>query len=111
MVRRVIINLLDNALKYSSDGHLITIKVTENKTNDGLILSIQDQGPGIPVEFREVIFDKFRRIKDGGGRKGVGLGLAFCRLAVEAHGGNIWAGEPEGGGARFNFLLPIMPQN
>ena len=111
MVRRVIINLLDNALKYSSDGHLITIKVAENRTNDGLVLSIQDQGPGIPEEFREVIFDKFRRIKDGGGRKGVGLGLAFCRLAVEAHGGNIWADEPEGGGARFNFLLPIMPQN
>ncbi|MFT7585325.1 MAG: NtrC-family two-component system sensor histidine kinase KinB [Cellvibrionaceae bacterium] len=111
MVRRVIINLLDNGLKYSSDGHLITIIVKENDANNGLDISVQDQGPGIAEEFREVIFDKFRRIKDGDGRKGVGLGLAFCRLAVEAHGGEIWVDSPEEGGARFNFLLPIMPKN
>ncbi len=109
MIRRVIINLLDNGLKYSSDGHLMTISVTEDAETDCLTLSIQDQGPGIPEEFREVIFDKFRRIKDGSGRKGVGLGLAFCRLAVEAHGGTIWVDQPDNSGARFNFKLPIMP--
>lgn len=109
MIRRVIINLLDNGLKYSSDGHLMTITVTEDAETDSLTLSIQDQGPGIPEEFREVIFDKFRRIKDGSGRKGVGLGLAFCRLAVEAHEGTIWVDQPEDSGARFNFKLPIMP--
>ena len=111
MVRRVIINLLDNGLKYSSDGDMITITVSEDGAIDSLTVSIQDQGPGIPEEFREVIFDKFRRIKDGSGRKGVGLGLAFCRLAIEAHGGKIWADEPEVGGAQFNFQVPIMPKH
>ena len=110
MIRRVIINLLDNALKYSSDGHLITVEVHEDADTDSLVLSIQDQGPGIPGEFREVIFDKFRRITDGSGRKGVGLGLAFCRLAVEAHGGTIWVDQPGETGTRFNFQLPIMPR-
>lgn len=109
MIRRVIVNLTDNALKYSSEGQMITISVQEIVTEEALLISITDQGPGIPEEFREAIFEKFRRIKDGSGRKGVGLGLAFCRLAVEAHQGDIWADAPDDGGARFNVKLPIMP--
>jgi len=110
MIRRVIINLLDNALKYSLDRDRITISVTEDVRNESVVIAISDQGPGISKEFREVIFDKFRRIKDGSGRKGIGLGLAFCRLAVQGHNGQIWVDESKHGGAKFCFYLPIMPE-
>lgn len=108
MIRRVIINLLDNALKYSSDGQIIKISVREVQGDDEVIISISDQGPGIPEEFRMAIFDKFRRVQDGSGRKGLGLGLAFCRLAVEAHKGRIWVDSEENSGARFSIKIPLM---
>ncbi len=108
MIRRVIINLLDNALKYSLDGQLITIFVREMVEEAAVIMAISDQGPGIADEYRQIIFDKFRRLQDDGDRKGLGLGLAFCRLAVEAHQGRIWVDSGDQGGARFNILIPII---
>ena len=108
MIRRVLINLLDNALKYSLNGDRITISVIEDLDTESVVFSISDQGPGISKEFREVIFDKFRRIADDSGRKGIGLGLAFCRLAVQGHSGEIWVEDAEGGGSNFRFSLPIM---
>ena len=70
--------------------------------------SAADQGPGVPPQFRERIFEKFQRLES---RKSVpganrGLGLTFCRLAVEAHGGTIWVDDAPGGGALFRALLP-----
>ena len=108
MIRRVLINLLDNALKYSLDGDRITISAIEDLDTDSVVFSISDQGPGISKEFREVIFDKFRRITDDTGRKGIGLGLAFCRLAVQGHSGQIWVEDSEEGGSNFRFSLPVM---
>ncbi len=106
MVSRVLLNLFDNALKYSADGETITVEA--RTTGDGMALvAVSDRGAGIPAEFREVIFDKFRRIKSDSSSKGLGLGLAFCRLAVEAHGGRIWVDDAPGGGARFNLTLPV----
>lgn len=105
MVRRVLLNLYDNALKFSQEGQTILVEAEEL---DGMVrLSVSDQGIGIPKEHREVIFEKFQRIKNNSASKGLGLGLAFCRLAVEAHGGRIWVDEADCGGARFNLTLPV----
>jgi PAS domain S-box-containing protein len=114
VISRVLLNLFDNALKYTGDYQ--TIIVNARSTGDGMILiAVCDQGKGIPREFREIIFEKFRRIKSDSSSKGLGLGLAFCRLAVEAHGGRIWVDDAPGGGARFNLTLPPAkeekPQN
>ncbi|MBK7179015.1 MAG: GAF domain-containing protein [Chloroflexi bacterium] len=110
MIRRVLINLLDNAIKYSPDSLQITFDARQNDA-DYILISISDQGEGIPEALRDTIFEKFRRIKTDTYSKGLGLGLAFCRLAVEAHGGKIWVDDAPGGGARFNFTLPIWMES
>ncbi len=108
MIRRVIINLLDNAVKYTPSDRQIHIQVRPHSEDGWLWLAVSDEGPGIPPSFRRTIFDKFRRLKEKGGPKGLGLGLAFCRLAVEAHGGRIWIDDAPHGGARFNLTLPLV---
>jgi signal transduction histidine kinase len=71
-------------------------------------VSVQDSGSGIPKTMQNDIFDKFVRLKRDSKREGYGLGLAFCRLAVEAHGGRIWVESDPHGGAVFAFVLPAM---
>ena len=105
VISRVLLNLFDNALKYSQDGGVITVE-GRAIDNGEVLISVSDRGAGIPKEYREIIFEKFRRIKSDTSSKGLGLGLAFCRLAVEAHGGRIWVDDAPGGGARFNLTLP-----
>ena len=105
VISRVLLNLFDNALKYSHDGEQVTVE-GRAIDNGEVLISVSDQGNGIPKEYREIIFEKFRRIKSDTSSKGLGLGLAFCRLAVEAHGGRIWVDDAPGGGARFNLTLP-----
>ena len=105
VISRVLLNLFDNALKYSHDGERVTVE-GRAIDNGEVLISVSDQGNGIPKEYREIIFEKFRRIKSDSSSKGLGLGLAFCRLAVEAHGGRIWVDDAPGGGARFNLTLP-----
>ncbi|MCA9929345.1 MAG: GAF domain-containing protein [Anaerolineales bacterium] len=110
MIRRVLINLLTNALKYSQSSKSITITASNQPVENKILLAVSDQGEGIPPKYRKLIFDKFERIKRGNtDSKGLGLGLAFCRLAVEAHNGRIWVDDAPGGGARFNFTLPTVP--
>ena len=106
MIGRVLINLLDNASKHTPETREVKILVTPHGVDDCLRVTVSDQGQGIPAQYREVIFEKFRRLQDRNAPKGMGLGLAFCRLAVEAHGGQIWVDDAPGGGARFNFTLP-----
>jgi PAS domain S-box-containing protein len=106
MIRRVLINLLENAVKYSKPG-AGKISVSARK-EDGLIkVSVSDNGPGIAPRHQEHIFDKFARVHEAGRPKGLGLGLAFCRLAVEAHGGRIWVESDVGKGSTFLFTLPL----
>lgn len=106
MISRVLLNLFDNALKVSQEGQVIRV---EGEPVDGMVrVSVSDQGTGVRKEYREVIFEKFQRIKNDTTSKGLGLGLAFCRLAVEAHGGRIWVDDAPEGGARFNLTLPIV---
>lgn len=110
MIGRVLINLLDNASKHTPESRQVIVAARPYPSEDDQLLwiTVSDQGQGIPAEFREAIFEKFRRLQGPHAPKGMGLGLAFCRLAVEAHGGKIWVDDAPGGGARFNFTLPTQ---
>jgi two-component system, NtrC family, sensor histidine kinase KinB len=105
MIRRVIINLLENAIKYTPLGG--KIGAGANPFDDGVLFWVKDNGPGISAEQRDAIFDKFTRLHTGG--RGIGLGLAFCRLAVEGHNGRIWVDSEPGQGSVFMFSLPFHP--
>ncbi|GAB1422398.1 hypothetical protein MASR2M15_26290 [Anaerolineales bacterium] len=103
MITRVIINLLENASKYAPNGSEIYFDVRESE--QFVEFRIIDCGPGVPKEMHQSIFERYNRIPKSGVR-GVGLGLAFCRMAVEAHQGKIWVETPETGGSHFVFTLP-----
>ena len=111
-VSEVVYTLIDNAAKYSRAGS--TIRITARRSGDGILeMGVEDEGPGIPADLRERVFDKFfRATRDGDIRKsqpkGTGMGLAIARGIVEAHYGKIWI-EPghDGKGTRVLFTLPI----
>lgn len=105
MIRRVLINLLENAVKYARTEGMIA--VTLDKLDNELRVGVRDNGPGIPPEDQPRIFEKFARVQRKGRPKGLGLGLAFCRLAIEAHEGRIWVESQPGQGSTFYFTLPI----
>ncbi len=105
MIRRVLINLLENAIKFSPLGGAIRISAALNE-GTALRVAVNDSGPGISEEAREVIFEKFMRLQSERYPKGFGLGLSFCRLAVQAHGGKIWVESQPGQGSTFLFELP-----
>jgi signal transduction histidine kinase len=105
MMRRVLVNLLENAIKFSKPGTAIEIGVRQDEHM--VEFWVEDQGPGIPTEEQGHIFDKFaRRESSPEGAPGLGLGLAFCRLAVKAHSGTIEVESQEGEGSRFFVRLP-----
>ena len=106
MIRRVVTNLLENASKYSPAG--CDIEVGAHREGDFVYFWVQDHGRGIPASEHDRIFDKFTRLKSENGPKGLGLGLAYCRLAVQAHGGRIWVESELGVGSRFVFTLPVI---
>jgi signal transduction histidine kinase len=108
LVRRVVVNLIANALRFSPRGGTITIKASADTSSDGVLLVVEDMGPGVPHEERKRIFLPFAQGK-GEHKRGTGLGLAFCREVAMAHGGRIWVEERTGGGSRFCLLLPIDP--
>jgi PAS domain S-box-containing protein len=107
MLRRVLVNLLENAVKFTPRNGQIS--VTAHIQPQDLLFSIKDTGPGIPPADQSRIFNKFTRVQRDTPHKGLGLGLAFCKLAVEAHGGRIWVDSPPGEGANFLFTLPWLP--
>ena len=104
LMEQVLVNLLDNAAKYSPDGSPVEVEVKCNP--DGVLISIHDRGIGIPTESLDMIFDKFFRIKSVDGVTGSGLGLTICKGIVEAHNGRIWAENRPEGGSSFYILLP-----
>lgn len=109
-ISRTIANLIDNAIKFMPNGGKLYIAVTSQTavTIPHLLVSITDTGPGIPEKARPHIFDRFSQVDTENKQSGFGLGLAFCRLAVEAHDGRIWIEDGfDGVGSRFNFTLPI----
>jgi two-component system, NtrC family, sensor histidine kinase KinB len=105
MIRRVLINLLENAIKFTPGNGIILVGGTPL---DGWVkIWVQDSGPGVPSTEQDHIFEKFIRLQSDRFPKGIGLGLAFCRLAVQSHGGDIWVESQENAGSRFVFTLPI----
>jgi two-component system sensor histidine kinase KdpD len=104
LIEQVVINLLDNALKYTPPGSPIAIEAQRGA--EGVTIGVADQGPGIPPGDEARIFEKFYRASSVAGR-GSGLGLAICKGIVEAHGGRIWAEHRTGGGAAVRFTLPL----
>ena len=114
-IRRVMVNLISNAIKWSPEDEAITVSATIN--GEDVTVSVFDNGPGVPDDQRERIFERFYQVDTArSGREGSGLGLAICKHIIEAHGGSIWAeGNSKGGGGRFLFTLlnatPVNNQN
>ncbi len=103
---RVLINLLGNAIKFTQDGGTIVLRVACDE--DGVTLSVADNGPGIPEEYRERIFEKFGQVDTAGARRrhSTGLGLTFCKMVAEAHGGRVWVDSEVGKGSTFSVFIP-----
>jgi len=118
LVTRVLETLVANALKFTPPGGRVDVELRPAEVSqlalcqgsavEGLSFVVRDTGPGIPVEERERIFEKFAVVEShrAGSRHSTGLGLAFCRAAVRAHGGGIWVDDAPGGGSAFHVVLP-----
>jgi len=107
LLQQVLVNILENAIAYSPDEGCIEVAAFEDQRH--VVISIEDEGPGVPAAFLERMFDKFRRLDEASDRgKGAGLGLAIAKGFVEAMGGRIAAVSPvrDGGGARILVSLP-----
>ena len=105
LLARVIVNLVSNAVRFTSSGK--RVRITARNGADGqVLLSVSDEGPGIPPEDRERIFDRFTQAGQKRQRGSAGLGLTFCKMAVEAQGGRIWVESEVGKGATFHVALP-----
>ncbi|HVF10639.1 MAG TPA: response regulator [Abditibacteriaceae bacterium] len=122
LLRRVLINLLGNAIKFTRGPGAIVITISVVAPGDeahqlahgvcggeALLLSVRDNGIGIPVEDQTRIFEKFGQVesREAGRKMSTGLGLTFCKLAVEAHGGRIWVESVPGQGSTFLFTVPL----
>jgi signal transduction histidine kinase len=110
-LRQVLLNLLDNALRYGPEGQTVTLTVTPPRAaGDPLVLTVDDEGTGIPPAERRRVWTPFVRLGDrGGATGGTGLGLSVVRALVHQHGGRVDVGDAPGGGARFLVTLPSRP--
>jgi signal transduction histidine kinase len=104
LVRRVLSNLIDNAMRFASLQHGL-VRISARGNSQEVEFSVSDNGRGIPPESRSLVFEKFSQVAQTS-RRNYGLGLAFCRLAVEHHGGRIWVDGGSEGGATFRFTIP-----
>jgi two-component system sensor histidine kinase KdpD len=105
LIGQVLINLLENVIKYTPPR--TAIEISARATPSAVEIAVADRGPGIPSHERAHIFDKFYRIEPNRSDGGAGLGLAICRGIVESHGGRIWVDDHAGGGAVFRFSIPL----
>jgi len=109
VIRRILENLISNAVKFAKSDGTIRVKVQCNAAD--VTISVSDDGQGIPPDQHEHIFEKFGQTESGvEHRHSTGLGLTFCRLAVEAHEGKIGVQSELGKGSTFQFSLPIRDQ-
>jgi signal transduction histidine kinase len=110
LLKRVLSNLVQNAVTHSAGP--VTLALTARADADGILLTVSDDGPGIPPEYQDIIFRKFERVRSPNAPRvrSSGLGLTFCRLAVEAHGGRIWVKSADGEGSTFFVQLPLEPR-
>jgi len=106
-IGQVISNLVRNAAAYSDSGTQITLEA--ERIDNEIVVSIADEGIGVPPEHIDKIFDRFHRVESGVAhrRGGTGLGLSICKAILEGHGGRIWVESKPGEGSKFSFSLPI----
>ncbi|MFL7809136.1 MAG: sensor histidine kinase, partial [Anaerolineae bacterium] len=107
LIERVLRNLIGNAIKFTSTGDAIRVTARADASGkSSLLISVSDTGSGIPPDIRERLFQKF--VTGQQEERGSGLGLAFCKMVIEAHGERIWVESPPGGGTAFTFTLPLL---
>jgi signal transduction histidine kinase len=107
VILRVIANLLTNAMKHNPPGVRVVLDAENGEDPGQVTFTCSDNGRGIPEDLAPRLFTEFRAGADSAQTDSTGLGLAFCREAIEAHGGRIWCERPESSGARFRFTLPV----
>jgi signal transduction histidine kinase len=109
LLKRVLSNLVQNALTHTAGP--VHLALAARADANGILITVADDGPGIPSEYQEIIFRKFERVRAANAPRvrSSGLGLTFCRLAVESHGGRIWVKSAEGEGSTFYVQMPIVP--
>jgi two-component system phosphate regulon sensor histidine kinase PhoR len=109
LIRQVVLNLISNALKYTPQGGVVTLEVDTDNLARAIVVSVRDNGPGIPEQSLPRLFGKFYRVESlQKVAKGTGLGLNLCRNVVEAiHGGQIGVDSQVGSGSRFWFAIPM----
>jgi two-component system sensor histidine kinase KdpD len=105
MIEQVLINLLENLLRYTPERS--PVEIMAEAFSGAMEISIADQGPGIPKGLENQLFEKFYRVRHEAAQSGVGLGLAICKAIIEAHGGSIQAQNRPTGGAVFSFMIPL----
>lgn len=112
-LRRILVNLLGNAVKFTPAGGTLTVEVQLGEDEQALMFSVHDTGEGIPQESFGRIFEKFGQVESrkGGRIMSTGLGLTFCKLAAEAHGGHIAVESTAGEGSTFRFAIPLSKPN
>jgi two-component system phosphate regulon sensor histidine kinase PhoR len=99
------INLIDNALKYASDGRWVGVEVRAGKSQ--LEVVVRDRGPGIPPEDRQNIFERFARRNEAKRVRGSGIGLALVKSVAKAHGGRVWVEDNVPSGSAFVLRIPV----
>ncbi len=102
-LKQIVYNLLSNAVKFTPEGGAVVF--TGRQIGDEIVLSVEDNGPGIPEEYSERVFDEFVQVP--GTHDGTGLGLAICRRFVELHGGRVWLESEPGEGSAFHVAIPV----
>ena len=109
LIKRVFANLIQNAVTHSSQP--IHLELSARRSGQGVLFTVSDNGPGIPSEYHDLIFRKFGQVEmpRSPRTRSSGLGLTFCKLVVERHGGRIWVKSAEGEGSSFYIELPIDP--
>jgi len=105
-IRQVLINLVTNAQKYRDPARPLKVHIDGMDVTDHLLISVADNGMGIPAEYHQAIFQDFKRLHNQDDIEGTGLGLTICRRIVQMHGGDIWVESEPGKGSTFYFTLP-----
>jgi two-component system sensor histidine kinase/response regulator len=103
------VNLLGNAIKFTPEGGMVTVTAHRSDTAKAMLFSVTDTGEGIPPEAFERIFEKFGQVesRQAGRKMSTGLGLTFCKMVLEAHGGRIWVESEIGKGSIFRCVVPL----
>lgn len=109
LLYRAFENVIRNAVKYTAEGSVVEVKVQSDDTRDELVVTVADRGPGVPDQSRAAMFEPFTRLDGSESVRGVGLGLAIARRALDIHGGTIEASSREGGGLVMTMRLPRDP--